>query len=166
MGRLLLLVLAAVVPLVACGTAAPRITFTEIPPAAAGGPVRTATIAGRVEGARPGDRIVLFAKSHVWYVQPMRHNPFTELDADGRWRSTIHLGTVYAAMVVRDDYRPPDTTASLPELNSRVVAIRPAPCSPPTRSRRVCPHPETNASNWRSTTTAKHQVRHRPTPRS
>jgi hypothetical protein len=123
MGRLLLLMLAAVMPLVACGTPAPRITFTEIPPAAAGGPVRTATIAGRVDGARPGDRIVLYAKSHVWYVQPMRHNPFTELDADGRWRSTIHLGTVYAAMVVRDDYRPPDTTPSLPELNTRVVAI-------------------------------------------
>jgi hypothetical protein len=125
--RLLLLWLAAAaaaaMTLVACGTSSPRITFTEVPPAAIGGPVRTATIAGRVEGARPGDRVVLFAKSTVWYVQPMRHTPFTELDADGRWHSIIHLGTAYAAMVVRDDYRPPDTTASLPDLNTRVVAI-------------------------------------------
>jgi hypothetical protein len=123
MVRRLLLSLAAATTLVACGTAAPHITFTEVPPAAEGGPVRTAMIAGRVEGARPGDRVVLFAKSTVWYVQPMRHNPFTELDAQGRWRSTIHLGTAYAAMVVRDDYRPPDTTPALPNLDTRVVAI-------------------------------------------
>jgi hypothetical protein len=106
----------------ACGTP-PRITFTEVPRAALGGPIRTATIAGRVEGARPGDRIVLFAKSGVWYVQPLRTNPFTGIDAQGRWRSTIHLGTEYAAMVVRENYRPPNTTAALPDLSSRVVAI-------------------------------------------
>jgi hypothetical protein len=115
---------AAVAAVAACGTSPPRvITFTEIPPAASGGSVRTATISGRVEGARPGDRIVLFAKSGGWYVQPLRSNPFTAIDAQGRWRSTIHLGTEYAAMVVRDDYRPPNTTPVLPGLSSRVVAI-------------------------------------------
>jgi hypothetical protein len=107
----------------ACGSPPPRITFTEIPAAAVGGSVRTATIAGRVEGARPGDRIVLFAKSGVWYVQPLRTNAFTAIDAQGRWRSTIHLGAEYAAMVVRDDYRPPSTTKVLPDLSARVVAI-------------------------------------------
>jgi len=103
MARLLLLVLTAATALVACSPPPPRITFTEIPPAAVGGAVRTATIAGRVEGARRDDRLVLFAKSGPWYVQPMRHNPFTQIDADGRWRTTTHLGTVYAAMVVRDN---------------------------------------------------------------
>src|SRR5262245_41494588 len=123
MVRLLLLLLAAAPTLVACETPSPRITFREIPQADAGGSVRTATIAGRVEGARAGDRLVLFAKSRVWYVQPTRHNPFTEIDAEGGWRSTIHLGTVYAAMLVRDDYHPPDITPVLPDLNNRVVAI-------------------------------------------
>lgn len=109
---------------VACGPPPPRITFTQVPPAAIGGPVRTAEIAGRVDGARPGDRIVLFAKSGLWYVQPLRYRPYTEIDDQGRWRSTIHLGNEYAAMVVRgDDYRPPDSTRVLPDLGPRVLAI-------------------------------------------
>lgn len=118
-----MLCLAVAAAIVACGTPPPRITFTEIPPAGVGGPVRTTTIAGLVDGARPGDRIVLFAKSHVWYVQPLRHTPFTDIDAQGRWRSTIHLGSQYAAMLVRAGYRPPDTMAVLPTLSDQVLAI-------------------------------------------
>jgi hypothetical protein len=120
--RLFLLLLATAAA-VACGPPPPRITFTEIPPAAIGGSVRTAEIAGRVDGARPGDRIVLFSKSGVWYVQPMRRSPYTEIDGQGRWRSTIHLGSEYAAMVVRDDYRPPNSTPVLPDLGPRLLAI-------------------------------------------
>jgi hypothetical protein len=121
--RLFLLCVAATAVVVACETSSPRITFTEIPPAGLGGPIKTARIAGRVEGTRPGDRIVLFAKSEVWYVQPLRHNPFTEIDAEGRWHSTIHLGTQYAAMVVREDYHPPDSMPLLPNPGDRVLAI-------------------------------------------
>ena len=89
----LLMTLAVAVTLAACGTPPPRITFTEIPPAALGGSIRTATIAGRVEGARPGDRIVLFAKSRCGTSSRCGSNPFTTIDAQGHWRSTIHLGT-------------------------------------------------------------------------
>jgi hypothetical protein len=117
------LLLSTAAAVVACGPPPPRITFTEIPPSAIGGPVRTAEIAGRVDGARPGDRIVLFAKSGVWYVQPLRYNPYTAIDGQGRWRSTIHLGNEYAAMLVRGDYRPADSTRVLPDLGSRVLAI-------------------------------------------
>jgi hypothetical protein len=120
---LLFLLAAAAAAVLACGPPPPRITFTEIPPAAIGGPIRTATIAGRVEGAQPGDRIVLFAKSGVWYVQPLRHNPFTVIDAQGRWRATIHLGMEYAAMVVRDEYHPPDSMPVMPALSHHVPAI-------------------------------------------
>jgi hypothetical protein len=125
LARLLFLAAAAsvVAAVAACGTPPPRVTVTEIPPAAMGGSVRTATIAGRVDGARPGDRIVLYAKSGAWYVQPLQSNPFTAIDAQGRWRSTIHLGTEYAAMVVRDGYRPPKSTRVLPNLSSSVLAI-------------------------------------------
>jgi len=121
--RLFLALLLTAAAVTACGTSPPRITFTEIPPAALGGPVRTVEIAGGVEGARPGDRIVLFAKSGVWYVQPMRYKPYTEIDGQGRWRSKIHLGTEYAAILVRGDYRPPDSTPALPDLGPPVVAI-------------------------------------------
>jgi hypothetical protein len=113
----------AAVAVVACGPPPPRITFTEIPSAAHGGPIRTATIAGRVDGARPGDRIVLYAKSGTWFVQPLRTKPFTPIDAQGLWRSTIHLGTEYAAIVVREEYRPPTTAKVLPDLSDHVVAI-------------------------------------------
>lgn len=122
-GFFLLFVIAAVVA--ACGTPPPRITFTEIPPAASGGPIRTASIAGRVEGARPGDRLVLFAKNKVWYVQPLRTRPFTAIDAQGRWRSVTHLGTEYAALVVSADYRPPSVTSKLPDLGAHVRAVVP-----------------------------------------
>lgn len=121
--RGLLLWMAVAAATAACGTPAPRITFTEIPPAGVGGPVRTAVIAGRVDGAGPGDRIVLFAKSGEWYVQPLRDEPYTGIDRQGRWRSTIHLGTEYAAIVVRDDYRPPDAASGLPERGPRVLAV-------------------------------------------
>jgi hypothetical protein len=120
---MLLMMVPVAATLAACGRTPPRITITEIPPAALGGSIRTATIGGRVEGARPGDRIVLFAKSGVWYVQPLVTNPFTTIDARGQWRSTIHLGTEYAAMVVRDGYRPPDSAPTLPELGDRVLAM-------------------------------------------
>ncbi len=42
---------------------APVIEFTKIPPAAQGGRERTDVISGRVEGAGPNQRIVVYAKS-------------------------------------------------------------------------------------------------------
>lgn len=107
----------------ACRAPAPHVSFTEVPPAGMGGPIRTAKIAGRVDGARPGDRVVLFAKSGLWYVQPLKLNPFTEIDAQGAWRSTVHLGSEYAALVVSDDYRPPATATTLPEIGAGVRTV-------------------------------------------
>lgn len=117
--------IATAVWIAACGTPPPpRITFTEVPMAGRGGPIRTATIAGHVEGARPGDRIVLFAKTpQQWYVQPLRTKPFTAIDAQGRWSNTIHLGIEYAAIVVRGDYRPAATVTALPEISHSVPAV-------------------------------------------
>src|SRR5689334_3841719 len=61
LAAVVLAVAAISVAFTACGGPPPRVTITEIPPAALGGTVRTAAIAGRVEGAQPGDRVVLFA---------------------------------------------------------------------------------------------------------
>lgn len=119
----LLVLLATLSPMLACETPPRTITFLEIPPAALGGPNRTAEIAGRVDGAQPGDRVVLFAKSNRWYVQPLYANPYTEIDAQGRWRSKTHLGSEYAAVIVRGDYQPPKMTSTLPDVGSRVLAV-------------------------------------------
>lgn len=67
------LVLAGVLP-GACHSrllsARPKIEFTKIPPAAQGGRERVDAIAGRVIGARPGQQIVIYARSGPWRVQP------------------------------------------------------------------------------------------------
>ena len=123
----LALVVLCVAALATCGrqpsaARAPAITFTTIPPADEGGADRTAEVAGRVTGARPGQRIVLFARTNVWWVQPLSAEPFTQVNADGTFKTTTHLGREYAALLVEPQYRPPDTADSLPEPGGQVLA--------------------------------------------
>src|SRR5262252_2670510 len=117
-------------PATGCGSSAssnvqPSLEFTNVPPAANGGPATLAPIAGRVAGARPNQQIVLFAKSgSVWWVQPFRSRPFTAIERDSTWKSTIHLGTEYAALLVEPDYQPPMTMESLPQqMGGGIVAV-------------------------------------------
>ena len=72
---------------------APSIQFSKIPQAGQGGSQRLVTIEGRVTGAGPGQRIVLFARSGGWWVQPFDKEPFTTIQSDATWRSSTHLGT-------------------------------------------------------------------------
>ena len=102
---------------------APSIALTEVPEAAAGGEPRLAPIGGRVNGARPNQRVVLFARSGIWWVQPFVAKPFTEIGADGTWRTTTHLGLEYAALLVEPGYQPPPTTDALPAVGGMVVAV-------------------------------------------
>jgi hypothetical protein len=111
---------------ISCGSPslAPSIEFTTIPKADAGGPAELAPIAGRVTGARPNQRIVLFARSDQgWWVQPFRSRPFTDIERDSTWKNSIHLGQEYAALLVDADYRPPATAESLPERGGGIVAV-------------------------------------------
>jgi len=104
-------------------TVPPSVEFTTVPQAAVGGPGTLAPVAGRVKGAQPNQRIVLFTKSDQgWWVQPFRSRPFTEIAADSTWQSSIHLGQEYAALLVGPEYRPPATAESLPELGGGVIA--------------------------------------------
>lgn len=102
----------------------PSIEFSIIPPASEGGPDTVARIAGRVTGARPGQRIVLFAKAGIWWVQPTRDEPFTTIQPDFTWTTSTHLGTEYAALLVEAGYRPPPTLEALPPEGRDVVAIK------------------------------------------
>jgi hypothetical protein len=102
----------------------PSIEFTTVPKADVGGPGVLAPVAGRATGARPGQRIVLFTKSDQgWWVQPFRSRPFTDIEADSTWKSAIHLGQEYAALLVDADYRPPATAESLPEPGGGIAAV-------------------------------------------
>jgi len=71
------------------------IEYSKIPPAAQGGRERVDTIAGRVIAARPGQRIVIYAKSGPWWVQPLPDNDqnYREMGIEiGRWgdRTAVH----------------------------------------------------------------------------
>ncbi len=102
----------------------PSIDFSVVPPAAEGGPDTLEPVAGRVTGARAGQRIVLFAKAGIWWVQPTRAEPFTAIQPDSTFNSSIHLGTEYAALLVEPGYTPPQTTEVLPSEGGDVVAVK------------------------------------------
>ncbi len=124
--RALLAVFLACTCVSSCGAPreqAPAIAFTTVPEAASGGSGRLAPIGGRVTGARPGQQIVLFARSGVWWVQPLTTSPYTAIAADSTWKNTTHLGSEYAALLVEPGYRPPDRAESLPAAGGQVVAV-------------------------------------------
>jgi hypothetical protein len=81
-------------------------------------------IEGRVTGVRPGQQIVLYAKSDgLWWVQPSTDRPFTTIQAGARWKGSTHLGTDYAALLVEPGYTPSDTAEALPSLGAGVVTV-------------------------------------------
>lgn len=106
---------------------APAISLTTIPPVGEGGPGPMAAIGGLVHGARRGDRVVIFARSTSWFVQPFRRYPYTSIDTAQRWTAATHLGYEYAALLVREDYTPPDRIEKLPSLGGGVRAVATSP---------------------------------------
>lgn len=102
---------------------APSITFTRIPQADPAGSARNDIIEGRVKGASSGQKIVLYAKTGKWWVQPLVEQPMTSLRADFTWTNATHLGTHYAALLVNDAYRPPRTLDSMPETGNNILAV-------------------------------------------
>jgi hypothetical protein len=101
----------------------PSIEFVTVPEAGPGGSDRVAPISGRVTGAGGEHQIVLFAKSGVWWIQPLTIKPFTAIGADATFKNTTHLGTDYAALLVEPDYRPPATVDALPNVGNGVIAV-------------------------------------------
>ncbi len=99
------------------------IEFTKVPPAALGDAIKLEPIEGRVIGAGPGQRVVLYARAGPWWIQPVVERPFTEIGADSTWKSNTHPGSEYAALLVDSDYRPLLKTDVLPGLGGGVVAV-------------------------------------------
>src|ERR1700744_5823593 len=93
----------------------PIIEITRVPPNGEGTADRTDPIEGRVKGASRGQRVVLFAQSGVWWVQPFANQPFTTIQNGFPWKSSPHPGTAYAALLVDSQYFPPSTIPALPE---------------------------------------------------
>src|ERR1700693_3413629 len=85
---------------------------------------KTGMTDGRVTGARPGERIALYAKTDGrWGLCRQSDQPFANIESDGRWKALVHLGLQYAALLVDPPYDPPEQTESLPIVGNGVVAL-------------------------------------------
>jgi hypothetical protein len=104
-------------------TATPTIVFSQVPAEEPGSSDHRRPIAGRVTGARPGQRIALYARNDGrWGEQPQSAQPFTKIEDDGRWAGSTQLGSDYAALLVEATYSPPELTERLPAMGSGVTA--------------------------------------------
>ena len=109
-----------------CGSRRPQpasIEFTRVPPAGQGSPDILRAIEGKVKGARPGQKVVIFARSGVWWVQPLADQPFTAIQRDSTWKTSTHPGSAYAALLVDPGYRAPATMNVLPQKGGSVSAV-------------------------------------------
>src|SRR6266702_588119 len=89
---------------------APTIAFSKVATAYQESPYRTGlterdyktdVVDGRVTGARPGQRIVLYAMTDGrWGLCRQSGQPSTNIEVDGRWKASVHLGMQYAALLV------------------------------------------------------------------
>ena len=69
----------------------------------------------------PGQRIVVYAKSGPWWVQPWPDKPFLPIQPDHTWSTPTHLGFEYAALLVDPGYDPPPTIDVSPTAGGSVV---------------------------------------------
>jgi len=101
----------------------PSIKITLIPPRGEG-PDSNGTIGGKASGPNLKDcKVVIFARTDKWYVQPTVASPYTPIGQDGLWETDIHLGYEYAGLLVNSSYEPPATTGTLPKVGGAVLAI-------------------------------------------
>ena len=116
-----LIILALVVPALAVQSV--TVKFTEIPPAGAG-PESQGNIAGTVTGLEKPEtyKIVIYAHTDAWYVQPLTDDPYTDIAPDGGWSNWTHLGYRYAALVVRPSFQPQSKSQALPHVGGDVIA--------------------------------------------
>lgn len=101
----------------------PGIQIKEVPSKGAG-PDEVQTIAGTVSGVNASEsKVVVFARTNKWYVQPYIDSSDTSINEDGTWKTDTHLGSQYAALLVKNSYKPPTTTGTLPSVGGAVLAI-------------------------------------------
>ena len=113
--------------LAGCGSgvrsAQPSIAITKSPRSSPGGPELVDEIEGKVTGAAPGQKVVLYSRNgQSWWVQPLRSHLFTAVESDSTWKNSTHFGSEYAALLVEPGYRPQAKMPELPELGGGVLA--------------------------------------------
>jgi hypothetical protein len=104
-------------------TVTPSVQLTRVPTGDPGGPLQMDYIEGRASEAGPGQKIVLYARSGVWWIQPFKAHPFSNILPDSSWKNSTHLGTEYAALLVEPGYHPASKIDALPSVGNGVVAV-------------------------------------------
>ena len=82
-------------------------------------------VEGTVQGLDKYDDVYIVLYSlggSTWYVQPFVGSAMTAISAAGQWRSRIHLGSEYAALLVRAGYEPKSQVSLLPAVRGDVLA--------------------------------------------
>jgi len=100
-----------------------QITITQIPRYdPAGGPDTRADIGGRITGELPrGYSVVVYARADAWYIQPVPYS-LHPIQQDNTWTSWTHTGSNYAALVVRNNYKPMTRLDVLPPVEGEILA--------------------------------------------
>ena len=101
----------------------PKISFTKVPDFGVGNGTQLDAIEGVVQNAQPEQKVVLYAKSGDWWVQPLSEAPFTAIQKDSSWKSRTHPGSNYAALLVKSDYVPRLRMPDLPSAGGPIVSI-------------------------------------------
>jgi hypothetical protein len=101
----------------------PTIEFTRVPPAVEGASDQLDIIEGRVKGAPAESQIVLYVRTGKWWVQPLVNEPFSNLRPDSSWTNSTHLGTDYAALLVRTGFHPMPVLDELPAPSGEIAAV-------------------------------------------
>ena len=101
----------------------PSIKFTRIPQADVSGREKNEIIEGTVIGGMPEETVVLYAKNQKWWIQPLADRPLTPIGPTGHWTNSTHLGTDYAAVLVKQGYQPPLSCDELPQAGGDVIAV-------------------------------------------
>ena len=97
-------------------TAPPEISFANI--VVDSRQIRGA--ANNVDAA--GTKVVLWALTNIWYVQPLIAAPFTTICDDGSWMNTTHSWKRMVALLVNSAYQPGSTRLTHPGLDPGVLA--------------------------------------------
>jgi hypothetical protein len=105
----------------------PSIQITLIPRKGSG-PDDTERIAGTVSGASELDcKVVIFAHTDTWYVQPWVVSYDTPIGKDCKWDNDTHLGFEYAALLVKKSFKTTSPVAILPNVGGSVLDLTKVP---------------------------------------
>ncbi|MBV9225003.1 MAG: glycoside hydrolase family 16 protein [Acidobacteriaceae bacterium] len=129
------------------------IQITRVPQADSAGGTETEVIEGTVSGASSDDRVVLYAQTGTWWVQPLEKEPLTRLDRRLHWINGTHLGTKYAALLVDPKFTPANNITELPGVSGLVKAVTVIPG----QSRPPSPYISFSGYQWRTRTTASNR---------